>query len=242
MEYGKAFSFLTEDQEWVTKLAIAALLVFASGIIPIIPLLLVMGYTLELTRNVAHGIALPLPRWETLEEKLRQGAIVFVIGVVYWLPMAVLIGCMVASIVATSVGASASASSVGNGDPGAAGGILALMPVILACFGCLAAVYGFFAGLMTHAATLTYLNTGALAGAFRVREVWALVQRHLGDFIMVGVAILLANLGVLVVGMITCVLGVLVDAPWLMLVQGHLLGQVSRKAFPPAADALAPAA
>jgi hypothetical protein len=242
MEYGKAFSFVTEDQEWVTKLAIAAVLVIASGIIPIIPLLLVMGYMLDLTRNVAHGMALPLPRWEALEGKFKEGAMVLVIGVVYMLPVIVIAACAAGFGVAASISASSSAAASRSGDPGAAAGLVSLLPFIIVCFACLAAVYGIVAGLMANAATLIYLNSGTLGSAFRLREVWALMQRHLGDFIMIWVASLVANLGVFVVGMITCGLGYIVGVPWAMFMQAHLLGQVSRKVFPPSADALAPAA
>jgi len=242
MEYGKAFTFLTEDTEWVTKLAIAALLVVASGIIPILPLLLVMGYTLELTLNVAHGEALPLPRWDGMEAKLKHGAIALVIGFVYMLPMLVLVACAAGFGFAAAIGAGASASASPKGDSGAAGGLVALLPFIFICLGCVAAVYGIIAGLLSNAATLIYLNTGQLGNAFRVREVWALAQRHLGDFIMIWLATLVANLGVVVIGIITCGLGYLVGVPWLMFMQAHLLGQVCRKLFPPSADALAPVA
>ncbi len=242
MEYGKAFTFLTEDQQWVSKLAIAGLLVIASGIIPILPLLLVMGYTLELTRNVARGETLPLPRWEAMEDKLKYGAIVLVIGVVYMLPMLVVGVCAGGFAAATVISAGGSASASRNGDPGAAAGIFTVLPFIFVCFACVAAVYGVIAGLMANAATLIYLNTGTLGSAFRFREVWALVQKHLGDLIMIWVASLVANLGVFVVGMITCGLGYIVGVPWVMFMQAHLLGQVSRKAFPPAADMLTPAA
>ncbi|MBI5876075.1 MAG: DUF4013 domain-containing protein [Chloroflexi bacterium] len=242
MEYGKAFTFLTEDTEWVTKLAIAALLVFASGIIPILPLLLVMGYTLELTRNVARGEALPLPRWDDMETKLKHGAIALVIGFVYMLPVAVMAACAGGFAFATAIGAGASAASSPKGDPGAATGFVALLPVIFICLGCVAAAYGVIAGLLSNAATLIYLNTGELSSAFRVREVWALVRQHLGDFIMVWLATLVANLAVVLIGIITCGLGFLVGAPWLMFMQAHLLGQICRKLFPPSADALAPVA
>lgn len=242
MEYGKAFSFVTEDQEWVTKLAIAAVLVLASGIIPIIPLLLVMGYMLDLSRNVAHGVALPLPRWEALEDKLKEGAIVLVIGVVYMLPVIVIAACAGGFGFAAAISASSSASASSNGDAGAAGGLISLLPFVIVCFACVAAVYGIVAGLMANAATLVYLNSGQLGRAFRIREVWALVQTHLGDFIMIWVASLAANLGVFIVGIITCGLGYIVGVPWSMFMQAHLLGQVSRKVFPPSADALAPAA
>ena len=57
-------------------------------------------------------------------------------------------------------------------------GIFTLLPFIIVCFACVAIVYGIAAGLMANAATLIYLNAGTLGNAFRLRDVWALVQKH----------------------------------------------------------------
>jgi hypothetical protein len=41
MEYGKAFTFLTEDEKWLTKLLIGGVLAFAGGLI--LPFFLLYG-------------------------------------------------------------------------------------------------------------------------------------------------------------------------------------------------------
>ncbi len=50
MDFGKAFTYAFEDQDWLKKLGIGGLLL----LIPIFGILAVMGWTVEITRRVIH--------------------------------------------------------------------------------------------------------------------------------------------------------------------------------------------
>ena len=58
MNIGKAFSYPFEDDEWLTKL-------FLGAIVSAVPILNFAwtGYTVDILRNVTDGVSLPMPDW-----------------------------------------------------------------------------------------------------------------------------------------------------------------------------------
>jgi hypothetical protein len=56
MDFGKAFTYVFEDADWVKKLGIAGLL----NIIPILGTILVSGWALNTTRYVIRRLEEPL--------------------------------------------------------------------------------------------------------------------------------------------------------------------------------------
>jgi hypothetical protein len=59
MDIGKAFSFPFEDDDWLTKL-------FLGAVVSIVPILNFAwgGYTVDILRNVIDGVPRPLPAWK----------------------------------------------------------------------------------------------------------------------------------------------------------------------------------
>ena len=70
MEIGKAFTFVTEDEGWIKKLAIGAVFVLVPFLI-----LLVIGYQILIIRNVIDGKDRPLPEWEDFGQLFKDGLI-----------------------------------------------------------------------------------------------------------------------------------------------------------------------
>ena len=67
MDFGKAFIFMFSDPEWLKKLGIGTLvglvgLLLAPVLIGIIPLMVVIGYTVVVLRNVMNDVEFPLAR------------------------------------------------------------------------------------------------------------------------------------------------------------------------------------
>ena len=102
MEFGKAFTFPFEDQEWLMKLGIAALVM----LIPILGQFIVMGWALEVTRRVIQRDPQPLPDWSDFVGHLVRGLQVAVIGFVYALPIILLSSCPQILLVAVQEGVS----------------------------------------------------------------------------------------------------------------------------------------
>ena len=122
--------------------------------------------------------------------------------------------------------------------------MISVKGILFVVLGCFAAVYGIVLAVVTPAAITQYAVTGQLPAAFRFSEVIAYIRNNASNYI---VAILLGIVAGFVAqfGIIACVIGLFVTAPWASFVQYHLYGEVYRHsvgAAPPAATAYPPPA
>ena len=83
MDLGLAFSFPFQDEEWIKKVLIAAVLLF----IPVIGWFAVLGWGLEITRRVIRGSEEPLPDWTEFSDLFILGLKGFAISFIYSIPM-----------------------------------------------------------------------------------------------------------------------------------------------------------
>ncbi|MCL6543353.1 MAG: DUF4013 domain-containing protein [Roseiflexus sp.] len=216
MEIGKAFSFVTEDEQWITKVLIGGLIQF----VPLLGTIAILGYSYRVAQNVARGNPRPLPAWGEFGDFLGRGFFALVIQIVYLLPLIVLYGVFVFLTVAGA--AAAGDSEAGAGVVGLLG--LCLIPLIL-----IAALVCGFASL---AAIMRYLATDSLGEAFKFGEVIATLRNHIGSFLMILVVGILAGL-VAGLGVIACGIGFLFTAFYAQCVIGHAIGQAMQRIFPP---------
>jgi hypothetical protein len=212
MEFGRAFSFVFDDQDWIKKVAIAALV----SLIPIVGPLLLAGWGLGVTRRVIRGDATPLPDFSDFGGTLVDGLKIFVIGFVYMLPIILVQSC--------SGGIIAIAGQQVNEDT-----LTTVIAVSQACFGCLTLLYSIFVGLMLPAAVGKFADTDELKAAFRFGEVFGLVRNNVGAYIIVLLGGLVAGL-VASLGVIACVIGMFFTSAYSFAVNGHLMGQAYKQA------------
>ncbi len=227
MDIAKAFTYVTEDPKWMTKLGIAVVISLLSFLI--IPIPLLMGYMVAITRNVRDGVKEPLPEWDDFGAFFRDGLSLLVAQLVYTLPFW-LLACIVFF---STVGFSGLAEM---NEDAAIAGMFATFGLVL-CLGLLFAVALLF---ISPAIVLQYVNTDQLGACFRFGEVLGLARQHLGDIVMV----LLVSFGAgLALGVVSAVLNVIpclgqivsvvlsiVAGPYLMAATGHLYGQIALKA------------
>lgn len=83
--------FPVRDQEARKHFLVGSLLYLASFIIPIVPWLIVAGYNAIVIRQVLQGEKPHLVPWENWEELLKDGARLFGIRLVYYIPVFLLI-------------------------------------------------------------------------------------------------------------------------------------------------------
>jgi len=210
MDIGKAFTFVFDDERWVTKVLIGGLV----GLIPLVGQFLVQGYMLEVARNVAQGLAQPLPEWDDWGTKIVRGLMAAIISFVYGLPL-LLLACIIL-FPAMLIG---SAMSNGGGDGGGAIVMLATL-----CFTLIALIYGLAMMLVVPAALVRYAVTDDFMAALAFGEIFGLVRSHLGAFLMAWLAALIAGF-IAQLGIIACGIGVLFTAFYAQTVIGHAYGQ-----------------
>ena len=219
MDIGRSFTYMFDDEKWVQKLAIGGLLVLAS-IIPLVnifTLLVMMGYSLRLLKNVAEGSETPLPDWDDWGGDWVKGLMIFLASLIYSLPILLLTG--LGALVEAMVG-------YGNGSEVA--GICA------AGASCLSGLWGLALGIVLPAAMIKYAEKEEFGAFFRFGEIFRLIGDNLGNYV---IAVLLGVVAQFVAGfgVIACVIGVFFTAFWSTLVSSHLLGQVAQTAgFTPA--------
>jgi hypothetical protein len=233
MDFGKSFTFMFEDPNWVRKLGIGTLVTLAGMflspvLIGLAGIFMLMGYGLDVVRNVLDGKEHPLPEWEDWGGFLIRGLKIFGVYLLWCLPFI---------IVAIPLGIGAALTS-DNGR----GVLEALGILITICGSCLAILYGLFLTLVTPAIYIRLAATDRFAAAFEIGRLWALTRDNLGNVIIALI------LGYIVAGIISAIIaflgvfailiGLLVSLPfailWQYLVQGHLFGQIGAHSVTPA--------
>lgn len=207
MDIGKAFSFVFDDEQWITSILICGLLL----LVPILGSILLIGYMLETARNVAMGSPRPLPKWDNFGEKLSLGFGGFVISLVYSLPLA-LLATLFACVMAGIGGAA-------NSEEGAATAVLGTA----FCFVPLLLFLAVLLQPLVLAAMARYLQTRSLGSAFQIGEVVGLVRTDLSGWVVLFLLSILCGL----VGSLgsVIVIGFIFTLPYGQAVFGHLLGQ-----------------
>jgi hypothetical protein len=212
MDIGKAFTFVFDDEDWIVKILIAAAILLVGILLGVlvIPAIvagaLLAGYSVEITRRVIHGNPQALPEWDNWGDLLADGIKAIVIGIVYALPVIILIVCL-----GVPIGVLAEDAEV----------LSSLLSVLLSC---LSFLWAIVMSLLLPAAIAFYAAAGELSAAFRFGEVFAFVRDNLKTylitFLMSWVASFVGGLGSLV-----CGVGALVTSPYGWMVTGHLYGQ-----------------
>lgn len=234
MDIGKAFGFVFEDEEWVTKVLLGALIT----LIPIFGGFALMGYAIAIVRNVKAGNPRPLPDWNDLGRYFTDGLLFWVATFVYSLPMLILI-CPIALvwILPALAGEQEDLLAVLTGVAG----------VLSAGMGCLAVLYGVLLGLLTPVVQIRYAESGDLGTCLRFGEVFRFLFNHIGSIVIsqivlfvIGIIIasVIGGLGTILAVIPICgwllgaALGLLMFpiSVWLTLLSSHLYGQIGRQA------------
>lgn len=233
MDFGKAFTFMFDDPDWVRKLGIGVVVglvatLLSPILIGLIPAIIILGYCLDVLRNVYNGREFPLPEWEDWGGFLARGFKLLVAFFVWLLPLILL-------SIPIFVGAALAGGQNSNSGAGAAFGALFII-----CASCLMLLWGLFVLLISPAIYIRLAVADRFGAAFEVGKLWALTRDNLGNVI---IAILLTIVAGIIasiagsLGFILLVIGALVTIPaatlWQYLVQAHLFGQIGRTSVTP---------
>lgn len=206
MNIGKAFTFAFEDKDWLKKIGIAGLVM----LIPFIGQLTVGGWALEVTRRVINRDPETLPDWSAFGDYLVKGLKMFVIGLVYALP-----------IILLSICANLPIMFMQNGGDDTMTTVISTLSI---CMSCISALYGIALGLVIPAAFAKFVVTGELGAAFRFSEVIGLVRAAPAAYLLALLGAIVASI-VASLGLILCFIGVIFTMAWAYLIQSHLWGQ-----------------
>ncbi len=200
MDIGRAYTFITSDPKWISKILIAA----AVSLVPILNLAL-YGYALDVLKRVYSGTELPLPEWDDFGDYFVRGLLV-ALGVLIWqLPLILLICPVVIAGTITESGL-----------------------VFLLGFVCLIPVGIVFSAVVGQVVASRYALSGEFSSMFEFTEIISEARRGVGVLLLAALVYIVASLIGAVAGIITCGIGFFVIGPWLIVAQAHLLGQAYR--------------
>ncbi|MFD1647122.1 DUF4013 domain-containing protein [Haloarchaeobius litoreus] len=125
-----SLKFPTKGEDGMMRAIIGGGLLLASAIIPLLPQLIVNGYSLQSMRAGARNNPNP-PEFEDWESLLKDGALMFGVTLVYTLiPVMLLFGVLFLGFFVFSFGAAAG-SAAGEGGAAAGGGIGLIVMLLL---------------------------------------------------------------------------------------------------------------
>ena len=236
MNIGKAFGFVFEDRDWVSKLLLGA----AISLIPIFGSFVLIGYAIAVIRNVKAGELNPLPDWQDLGSYFMDGLMFWVATLIYALPFLILIcPVMVAGAMPALAGDNQDLTTILAGVSG----------VLSLGLGCVAMLYGILLALLTPVLEIRYAEAGELGACFRFGEVFGFLFANIGPIIASQVVMWLTGMVVgMVLGIVISMLSIipicgwflgialgLLMLPfgiWLLIFSAHMYGQIARQAAP----------
>jgi hypothetical protein len=211
-----ALQYPFTDSNWFVTMLVGGLLIF----IPIIGLLAVNGYIVEIIRRVAEDDYDVLPGWEDFGTKLKDGLAITVLLLIWGFLPVFLLGLPGTLLV-----------NAGQEDTGI---ILSLVGTLLGVF-----VTYFFLPIVWG----RYAVSSEFMSGLQILDIWQQVQtnfsRYIGNWLLTGLMLFISITVIVIFGSITGALMVLLIGFCMLplvfmvgfyatLVQSHLMGQLYR--------------
>jgi hypothetical protein len=234
MDVEKSFTYLFEDTEWPSKLGLGALI----GMVPILNFAWT-GYLVGILRNMMHPTVEPLPSWDDIDQKFRDGLILFAAGLVYALPILIPLLLPLGVVVFSGVSAGISnLQEIGRSLTEAGG-------AVFFCLACVLILYAALLAVLHPAILVLFARERTFASCFKLHEALAMIRKHAAAFFTTWAVSLVASLAVgLLVGFVNMVVGWVPCIGWIVgtalslgsgvyltAVHAHLFGQFGRMAL-----------
>lgn len=173
MDFGRAFTYVTEDADWLKKVLLGGLWMLLVVTSPA-----AMGYFLEVIQQVAQRRETPLPEWSDFGNKWIKGFLFCIIAFIYSLPGTII---MLIGLVPVFM-ASLSGSERGTG--------LAVGGMFLFMF--LAGLWFLLVAIIFPAVSIQYALYGNFGAAFQFSQILSIITKNIGAYIMAIIAYLAA--------------------------------------------------
>jgi len=201
VDFGKAFTYIFDDENWFDKLIVPVLV----SLIPFIGQITLLGYVLRTVKNVAEGVAEPLPTFK-FGEDLGRGFRYLYIGLVYALPIIIL-----GLLVFIPVRISETSSWV--------------LPTILGILlGGLGLAYALLMFLFQPIMTANFAVKDTFASAFEFKEFIRRFRNNITAWLLVLAGLIVASF-IAPLGGIFFFIGALITGAYTQFMVAHLQGQ-----------------
>jgi len=213
MDYGNAFVYMFSSKDWVKKFVIG----IAMSLTPILGPMVLMGYALDVLRNLNQGQEDPLPDWtgDDFARWLGRGLGLSVSMLTFLLPVIIVV--MVLNMCGTiTLGVAGSGSE-------SLGGIVGL------CMCCIIFVLYFAVGLGAMVVYVRYASTDKLDVGLDYAKTFQLVSANVAPLLIIIVLMFVAAVAGAIVGLLTLGILYLVLPVYFILVMAYFGAQLSRQ-------------
>ena len=229
--------FPFHDRDSWSQFLIACAIMLTAFIIPILPTILMLGYAVKIMRQIILEKRSPsMPAWQGSDwaEMLMDGLRLYGAQIVLMLPLFLLIGCGVASLLGGTVGISALADR-GSQSFGPVAGLLLFIGIF---FTIISSLLSLPYSIVLSAAQGHVAAKRSFAAAFEFREWWQIFRAAIGHFLIAYAVMLIASFILafaIQIAMITIVLICIIPlfmipySVYLMLVSSALYAQAYAK-------------
>lgn len=182
MDIGKAFSYPFEDDDWLSKL-------FLGAIVSAVPILNFAwsGYTVDIVRNVIDGVKYPLPDWSDFGDKFVKGFIIWAAGFIYSLP-AIVTACLPLGFLIIP----AAFENSNFSDT-----FYSIFTGVGIFFVCLIILYMLVFSFYFPAVYINFARKGTFGSCFEISEIVKIVSKNTSEYLT---AWLISIVGALIVG------------------------------------------
>ncbi len=204
MDIARAFTYITEDENWQNKAVVTIIL----GLIPIVNLA-VVGWMLDLIRNMLDGYEKPMPDWNDLGgqigDRLMAGLMTAIAGFFYMLPLiafSICFGIVMAALDSSFVGL---------------------------LFSLIAIAYAAVAWLPLSIGMIRYSRTRNFSAYTDFARNIALAREHLSTLVVLAVFVFVVGIILGIVTSIPCIGWIigLASVGINAIIVGHLVGQAA---------------
>jgi hypothetical protein len=217
IDFGRAFTFVTEDPAWIQKILVGGAFVLACALLVGIPF--VMGYFSRTLRNVAAGATPTLPEWNDLGGLFEEGLRLTAVYLVYLLGVLLVFGVLLAVVLLPAI------ASSGAGRAGEAISALSALGM-LALYGTVMVVSLVLAVYVPASLARTAL-LGSVSDGLAFSANLEFIRQNLANYALALVGYLVASF-LSQLGILLCCVGVFPAGFWSYLVLAHALGQTAR--------------
>lgn len=213
MDFGKAFTFQFEQEDWWKKLLLTGLI----ALIPIVGILYVIGWMMEIAGRFAkasagESVALPDVDFGGFLGKGFQG---FIVSLVYALPSVLFVLPILIVTIFTA----------------SDGGDTANMVLIITsiCCGGLALLLAIAGGLLTYPALVEVQVQGNLKAGFNFKRVFAIFKNAIVPYLLSILAMAIITPILSSLGGLLCGFGILLTVPYSVSLTGYFLGSAYKE-------------
>lgn len=172
-----------KDQKAGTKILIGSLLVFGSLIIPILPLLFVLGYLISISKRIINGDGqLSMPEWDNWGEYLSDGFKWFAVVMIFSIPLIIVFTTGYSFYMLSFIGLAFIEDNSGA----------VVLSIILPFLGMgvlfLSIFIGIFLAILEAfflpASLMHVVHTGKFSAAFKISQWWPIFKKNILGFIV----------------------------------------------------------